>query len=74
MGVCLRNSKTINRLARLIFSQCFGFLSPNYCKWSHCFIPMQSAQEKEEYLFLQNLAVLSGTHTSKGTLDLNLFL
>lgn len=43
-------------------------------KWLHCFIPTQSAQAEEEYLFPQNLAVLSGTHLSKGTLDLNLFL
>lgn len=31
-GACWGNSKANNRLTELIFTQCFGFLSPNYSK------------------------------------------
>lgn len=71
----LEELRTDRETSKADFQSVFWVLTPQIIvKWSRCFIPMQSTQAEEEYHFLQNLALLSGTHTSNGALDSNLFL
>ena len=72
----LEELRTDRETSKADFQSVFWVLTPPkiIVKWSRCFIPMQSTQAEEEYRFLQNLALLSGTHSSNGALDSNLFL
>lgn len=74
MGIFWRNSELTRRLARLIFSQCFGFLPPDYCEMVTLLYSHAVNSSRGGVPLSAELGSSGGTHTSNGALDSNLFL
>lgn len=72
MGIFWRNSRLTERLARLIFSQCFGSYPPDIVKWSRsALFPCSQLKQRGGVPLSAELG--SSRHTSNGALDSNLF-